>query len=376
MKLNMTVRWKSPYINSCFISLALFTTACHVDREASVRTDPEVREVRCDSSGYFIDNLCEDEKEYLDWAAAFPEYPEFGDLDQQALRTVTKETLDPDKAAALFYQRGIQVPRNRAFYEYLNRKEKVLREQLPDYSDRNVLFAVVPGMFYKDNPTIGADGAQIRRLAAQLGLKQDLVEVEQTGTVAENAQFICDYVKSRTDVNAIILASVSKGSGDIKKALQICGEDPGFQKVIGWFNIGGINKGTLLINEIENHWNYKLEARSYFCWNGYDWDGFLSMRAGPDAPLNFEIDIPDHILLINVIAVPIYRFVTERAKPYWLHLAQFGPNDGMSLLADLTIPEGITWLSWRNDHYFRNAIPESKMQAFIVYILEQQNNRY
>ena len=353
----------------CFGFIAL--PACHVDRAAEV-SDSESRQVRCDIEKYYVTNLCEDELAYLDWAAAYEEYPRMEDLTQENLQKVTREFQDADRAAALFYQRSLLVPENRRFYEYLDRREAELLENVPDYSNANVLLLMVPGMFYADNPEIGADGAVLRRLANELGLQSHLLEIEQTGTVERNAEIICDYIHERDDVDGIIVASVSKGGGDFKKAVQMCGGQPDFDRVIGWYNIGGINRGSLLVNEIDGHWQYRWEAKYYFCLSGYNYDGFLSMRGGPEAPLNYEMDLPDHVLLINVVGVPTYRFVTERAKPFYLHLSQFGPNDGISLLSDVYIPGGITWVSWRNDHYFIWPISEQKMQAFMTYIVEQQ----
>ena len=156
----------------------------------------------------------------------------------------------------------------------------------------------------------------------------------------ENARTICEFVAGQKKRRGIILASVSKGSADVKMAIQQCGREPYFRRVIGWYNIGGINRGTILINEIENDWYYRTEARTYFCLNGYNWEGFRSMRFAEEAPLNFNLELPEHVLLINIIGVPTDLSVTERARPYWEHLAQIGPNDGLSLLTDVYMPGG------------------------------------
>ncbi|BDA79419.1 hypothetical protein LPTSP3_g23490 [Leptospira kobayashii] len=360
------------YLKTTFvIAVPLVLNFCHVDRKLEIPQETS-KTVECKTDQYGISNLCDDEKAYLDWAKAQKKYKSLKDLTREELQRLTQETLDVDKTSALFYLKAAEEPINKKFISYLDRKEKEIEKKRPDFSKKNILLAMVPGMFYKDNPTVGADGKALRDLATGLGLKEDVIPVDQTGTVEENAKVICEYVKNRTDVNGIIFASVSKGSGDLKKAIQLCGEEDYFKKAKGWYNIGGLNKGTLLVDGIEGNWRYKWEARSYFFWKGYNYDGFLSMGAGPGKPLDFELKVPKHLLLINVIAVPQFRQVTKRARPFYEHLIQYGPNDGMTLLADSYVEGAVTYPSFRNDHYFQWPIYENRLRAFFTYIVETQ----
>ena len=353
------------------LALALSLPACRVDRQFEDPTQ-KVQKVDCTTNSHYMENLCDDEVQYLQWAEELKDYPRLADLNRDVLYQITQSTQDVDKAAAVFYTRVLREPANRRFYEYLERKEPQLVKQTPDYSNLNLLLALVPGAFYEDNTGVGADGAKLRELVVNMGLKEDMIRVEQTGSVYRNAEIICNYLEQRTDVDGIVLASVSKGSSDIKMAIKQCGDQPYFKKVIGWYNIGGINKGSVLVNALNDDWMNKWEARTYFCLQGYDWQGVQTMRADRGSPLDFELELPEHILLINVVGVPTWRFVTNRARPYYEYLVRYGPNDGVSLLSDTYMPGGITWASWRNDHYFRWPISEQKMQAFVVYIIENQ----
>lgn len=354
-------------------ALWILCAGCHADRRPDV-PDPanNVRKVKCDQTFLGLKDLCEDEVEYLKWAEAYPQAPRFADLTRELLQKITVETKDVDKAAALYYSRAMREPANRELVQYLDRMEVVLAGKKPDFSKKNLMLAMAPGMFYKDNPQIGADGRDLRNMALELGMKEAVIPVEQTGTVEENARIICDFVQKQTEVKGIIIASVSKGSGDFKRAIQMCGTEPYFKKVRGWFNIAGISRGSRLMTDIDNTWQYKMEARGYFCWNGYNWDGFMSMRAGEGAPLETDLKIPDNLLVVNVVAVPVFRMVTDRARPFYEYLVRYGPNDGMTLLADSAIPGGLVYPSWRNDHYFRFPMYRPRMHAFLVYIVEKK----
>ncbi len=332
---------------------------------------PDAGPLKCSGRAYFINDICEDERSDLDWAKAYSEYPRARDLSRSVLEKIAAEH-GADRAAALFYERTIREPANAALIDFIDRTEPDLRKRRPDYSDEGVLLAVVPGMFWQDNPEIGASGEELRQLAAELGIRSSIVPVEQTGSVEANGRDICDFLDQQKEARSIIVASVSKGGGDVKTALKMCPSGPGMRKVRAWFNIAGITHGSHLVNEIEETLAYKAEARAYFCWKGYNWDGLVSMRAEQGAPLEFDLRVPDHITVVNIAAVPLSRHVTPRARPYYRQLMQYGPNDGISLLADSSIPGGVTYPAFRNDHYFRAPMSAQRMQAFLVYIMSKR----
>ena len=344
----------------------LFTVYCHIDRKLEINSSA-VKTVKCETKQFRITNLCEDELEYMSWAVQNDKYKTLKDLTVPELGKLTKETLDVDKISALFYLKSIQEKETTKFLDYLDKNESITKY---DYSKHNILLAVVPGMFYKDNPTVGADGRMLRDIALSMGLREEIVPIDQTGTTDENADFICNYLKNKTDTEKIILTSVSKGSSDLKIAIKKCGQEGYFKKVIGWYNIGGINRGSILIDTIDNNWQYRWEAKFYFWKNNYNYKGFLSIQRGRDSRLEEDLAIPNHITVINVIAVPTFRQVTQRARPFYEYLIRFGPNDGMTLLADSYMEGAINVPSWRNDHYFQWPIPENRIKAYFSYLID------
>jgi hypothetical protein len=321
-----------------------------------------------------MDNLCTDEKEYLDRALKYDPSITLQNLDRDVLKKVVQETHDVDDAAALFYQRVISEPENKLFLDYISNKEKEIKKSYPNFASKKILFLMIPGMFYQDNPHIESSGETLRKLARKLGLKDDIVKIKQTGTVDENGQMICDYLKNNnnSEIKSIILASASKGGGDIKRAIGICGNEEYFKKIRGWFNIGGITKGSLLVNGILNNFRNRMEARIYFLFKGYNWNGLLSIRQGKDTPLDEPFVIPSGMQVVSIVGVPFFRHVTPRARPYYNFLIQFGPSDGIVMLADSYIPGGRIYPSMRNDHYFQFAFTEERMAAILSYIVEHK----
>ncbi|TGJ98208.1 hypothetical protein EHQ53_00280 [Leptospira langatensis] len=346
--------------------------ACRADGKLTApEIPPGYKKVSCNISAYRVSNLCEDEKAYLDWAtSAYPEMNALSSLTEANLLKISEETEDIDKGAALFYQRVITDPKNKRFLEYLDKKEADFKQQRPDFSGKKTVLAMVPGMFYADNPEVGADGAALRKLASNVGIRSDLIPVGQASPASENAKTICEYLEFLSPDETVIIASPSKGSADFRTAIETCGKEPYFKKVRGWYSIGGILKGSRMIEGVLDDFWTRLEVRTYFFFKGYDWSGFLSIRKGKDAPLDKDWELPSGIQMINVVGVPLFRHVSLRARPYYNFLMNYGPNDGIILLSDALHHGSLVYPSFRNDHYFLRGMPEAKILAMIAYLLE------
>ena len=112
--------------------------SCTADRKLDNPTD-KLKGYRCEGNDYYVDYICEDEKEYLDWAASYPKYRKLTDLTRDVLYNIMKETGDIDKAAAVFYHRAITEPTNRKFIEYIYTKQNEFMRKIPDYSSKKLI---------------------------------------------------------------------------------------------------------------------------------------------------------------------------------------------------------------------------------------------
>lgn len=351
---------------------ALLSQGCYTDGAA--RVEAPTRRVTCLAQGYAIENLCEDEKQYLDWAAsAYPEW-KLADLTAERLQDVVKQTRDVDKAAALFYQRLVADPENRRFREELARREGQVKAGAVPRLQRRVLLALAPGMFYADNQTaIDATGKSLRDVALALGMTETVIPTESTGTVERNGGLICRFIEDverKNKADSVILASASKGSSDVRMAMRYCGQASYFHIVSGWVNMGGILRGSHLVDGVLRDGMSRWKARFYFWMQGYDWEGLRSLRHAPDGPLAAEVPIPGGVKVVNVVGVPLFRHVTARARPFFLFLVPQGPSDGMVLLAESYVPGTPVYASFRNDHYFQWPIPEERIKGLLLYLLD------
>ncbi|MCB1315760.1 MAG: hypothetical protein KDK27_07385, partial [Leptospiraceae bacterium] len=142
ININSSIRYiQSIGFYSVLISFLL--TGCHVDRSLDVQDRNTYQ--NCTHDDFFQSNLCDYELEHFQWAAAYPEFRNLDDLNRSAMQKIMRDAGDVDRAAALFAHRVITEPRNRKLLEYLNTRESEIAEHTPDFSDLNILFAVVPG---------------------------------------------------------------------------------------------------------------------------------------------------------------------------------------------------------------------------------------
>lgn len=354
-----------------YFPLVLLFVSCRVDQPILIEN--KFIRVQCNFNEYNVTNLCEDEKEYLDWAKkSYLEYSKFEDLNQAVLKQIADETEDIDKATAVFYERILKEKKTKFFLEKIKTLENKISYNKYNYKNKDIKLSLVPGMFFKDNPEIEAKGSQIQNIASELGISSEIVPINHVGTVEENANLICSYLKAQSPSHKIIFASPSKGSSDIKRSIQICGQEEYYKKVIGWFSISGILKGSYIIQQIEDSWKNYLEARTYFFLKGYNWKSLLSLKAGKGNVLDEDFSLPKHITAVSLVGVPLYRHVTQRAKPFFLSLVPYGPNDGFTLLFDSIIPDSYIYPAWRNDHYFSFGFHSSTIKAFLVFLIENK----
>ena len=85
-----------------------------------------------------------------------------------------------------------------------------------------------------------------------------------------------------------------------------------------------------------------------------------------------EIKLPDNILVINYIGMSLSGNISKFASDKYCLMLDDGPNDGLSLLPDLIVPNTQTILAPESDHFFAED-PEIDMKtvAFLKTILER-----
>jgi hypothetical protein len=131
-------------------------------------------------------------------------------------------------------------------------------------------FLFVPGFHYRTDPSSGADFAGPRTYLRNCGFDTQLVEVEEDGTIEQNAAFIAAAVRKETSAGKrLIIVSTSIGGPETAVALGKLLSVDDLRPVAAWISVGGLLGGTVLADQAER-WPMSWLAKLAFLFKGID----------------------------------------------------------------------------------------------------------
>jgi hypothetical protein len=278
-----------------------------------------------------------------------------------------------DEAAAVFADTVEQLPRNWAFR---GRFEAALAGPLAVPANRDrYLFVFVPGWLYRTNPESGADFARPRRVLAARGYAVRLAEIEENGTVEANGDALAvEFERLAGDPRRLILVSTSKAGPEVQLALDRLDRGGKAAHVAAWVNIGGLLNGTPLADHWDT-WPRSWLAALGFVFMGHDTAAIPTMRTDVRRARFATLRLPPELFVATYVGAPRAADVTSGAQGDYAIIAPHGPNDGMTLLADTLVPQGVTLVERGLDHYFAAPDLDRRIAALAHAVLETLGER-
>jgi hypothetical protein len=231
------------------------------------------------------------------------------------------------------------------------------------------VFLFVPGWVYKSQPETGADLAKPREVITKIGLENYLIQIDESGTIEKNANFIAqEIIRHNRLGKKIILVSASSGSASVADALGNLLPLGEAHKVSAWLNIGGLLQGSPLADAAvrgPKRWLVKFVTFA----KGWDFASIESMTTHRSRARFNRLYIPQSILVINYVGIPLSGDITKLAKDGYEDLRGEGPNDGLTLITDEIFPGGITIVEQGLDHYFQDKEIDLKTAALAQTII-------
>jgi hypothetical protein len=198
----------------------------------------------------------------------------------------------------------------------------------------------------------------------QLGLDVQLAAIEEDGTIEENAAIIARIVRAESRYHSkLILVSTSKGGPETALALGKVLEPSETISVKAWLSIGGLIHGTFLADRVMS-WPKSWIARVIFSAQKIDFRSLPGLTTRANRARMEHIRLPPHILVLQYVAAPLSGDIANDVKGRYTYLRQYGPNDGLTLLADELLPHGITVLEPGLDHFYRD--PEINLKSLAI----------
>ena len=278
-----------------------------------------------------------------------------------------------DFAALYLADRIAAVPINRrfraAFDHALAYTRKAFAEERVSLPAAAAVYEIlfVPGFLYKRHRATGADFAAPRRALQRAGLASAFVETSEDGAIEANAELVAAAIRQRAeDRRRVILVSASKSGPEVALALTRLGPDD-TRHVAAWVSIVGTLQGSALADNGLWHAMEELIGR-------VDIAGVESLTTARSRERFLTFRIPEHVLVVNYIGIPLTGSVSSWARAGFLELKNDGPNDGLSLLSDLMIPQGITLAELGRDHFLLNDEIDVRTIALAITVIRWLEN--
>ncbi|MGH6899110.1 MAG: hypothetical protein ACREJ5_21605 [Geminicoccaceae bacterium] len=227
-----------------------------------------------------------------------------------------------------------------------------------------------PGWFYRSNPGTGADFARQRALLERLGVDVHLIPVVENGTVEGNATIIAEEIRQLEQAGErVILVSASKGGPEVAHALGHVLEPEATRTVRAWINVGGLLKGAPLA-DWASAWPQSWLAGLYYGYQGLDpAESIASLTTGRSRARFARQTVPEHILVVNFVAVPLSGQISPGAEFGYARTRRIGPNDGLTAIVDQLAHGGMTILQVGLDHYYRDPQLDLKTLALALTVM-------
>ncbi len=276
------------------------------------------------------------------------------ELNRANLGALSRET-SPDFATIYFARRVLADPKNRELAARVDAELAALRagqRGLVKEPHGKLLILMVPGYLYRTDPSTGADLQREMTLLKNAGYATEQVATVDDGTVEENGRIVAERLrKARADGQRIAIVSSSKGGPETAHALGVVLSPAETTHVAAWISVAGLMRGTPVADDLSTG-PTGLVVSAVMWTQRLDPDSLRSITTTRSTARLARTRIPDHIFLLQYIAVPLSGQITNEARDRYRRLSNDGPNDGISLLADEMIG-GVTVLELGVDHYFR-----------------------
>lgn len=287
--------------------------------------------------------------------------------DRDELKRIS-DAFSVDFAALYMADRILGAPENREFRLAYERNWRRARAALggggvPPAAPADYEVMLVPGFLYQRYPVTGANLAAPRAALKKFGWAHFFVETVEDGTIEANAEIVMAAIRARASGGRrLIVVSVSKSGPEVALALtQLAPAET--RAVAAWVNVAGTIQGSPLADDR----SFQLENYT----GNIDMVGVESLSTPRSRRRFAGFRVPEQLLLVNYIGVPVVGSVSMLARPGFYHLRSFGPNDGLVLLPDLIVPGGVTLAEVGPDHFLLDEDVEATTAAMLATVIEQ-----
>jgi hypothetical protein len=253
---------------------------------------------------------------------------------------------DIDLATCVLYHAFLRSPHG----AFVAEVDRLPAAALPSGAGLKVI--LVPGMFYREHPEVGADGGFLAGILGKCGFEVERAPTDGRGSVAGNSGIIRAAIEAAGQ-RPLWLVSLSKGSAEVRHCLQGYGQGGLPRSIRGWLNFSGVFNGSILADIRTRTPLQRLMVRAICRILGVDTR--LAAELSQSNPLWKEN--PAHlegIRLVHVLGFPLQSHIQPLFSRRFAQAAAFGPTDGVIRLRDALGYPGTVYPVWGCDHFARS----------------------
>ena len=117
-------------------------------------------------------------------------------------------------------------------------------------------------------------------------------------------------------------------------------------------------------------------ARVKLALDGFGMQGLLSMQTERQRQHFDKLQLPDRILTISYIPVPMSGDISDRGRLFYRATKDAGPSDGLTLLVDELIPNGLVLLEPGIDHFLDHPDKNYRTQALFSVVTNRLGSAF
>lgn len=376
---------------TCIVLLALALSACgatlpRLAVQGEILGEPLHSTVDSPLARYYLENYLSGQRTHPAWDSQLDRLhaePDSALTNHARLRSLSRQ-YSVDTIALFFALRQLQQEPNQQlqaeFRQALQQFDAAQTADAviaPEIRDRyRIVF--VPGWLYRSKPWTGADFAGLRAVLDRLGIEHHLIELLDNGPIEDNARLVAlGLAPLLEDGKPVIVVSGSKGGPEVAAALGELIPAEQTASIQAWVNICGALQGSPLADQWTS-WPMSWVTNPIFRLRG--WGGLAgleSMQVLRSARRSARLSIPDHILTVNYVGVPVSGTIIEKEfekRFTYMHLRRHGPNDGLVLIPDEIAPNSITAIELGLGHFLSEPDFDVRTTALLQVVMQRLAN--
>ncbi len=231
---------------------------------------------------------------------------------------------------------------------------------------KKIKVLILPGMFYSEYPEVGSDGQLIRTIFENNGYEVSMIRTQGRGSISTNKEIIKTALREEKH-EKVWLVSLSKGSAEVRAALQELSLESWPDSLQGWVNFSGIFSGSILAEHRTNTLWKRIFLRLICRLGSVDYQLILELspkhgfwRQKPHFAKNLH--------LIHLLGFPLLSHAQPVLAHRFLALSKHGPTDGTISLLDAVNYPGHVYPVWGCDHFARSPNLSALLYQLCHYI--------